>query len=55
MNRCSVEQIIATAEQHELCTPMGEVIREPGVAEVLCSRWKLRCGELDPDQVREPT
>jgi putative transposase len=51
--RYSVEQIVAAVKQHELGTPVAEIVRTFGIAEQTFYRWKKQYGGLEPDQARE--
>lgn len=51
--RYSVEQIVAAVKQHELGTPVAEIVRKLGIAEQTFYRWKKQYGGLEPDQARE--
>jgi putative transposase len=51
--RYSVEQIVAAVKQHELGTPVTEIVRTLGIAEQTFYRWKKHYGGLEPDQARE--
>ena len=51
--RYSVEQIVAAVKQHELGTPVADIVRKLGIAEQTFYRWKKQYGGLEPSQVRE--
>lgn len=51
--RYSVEQIVAAVKQHELGTPVSDIVRKLGIAEQTFYRWKKQYGGLEPSQVRE--
>ena len=51
--RYSVEQIVAVVKQHELGTPVVDIVRKLGIAEQTFYRWKKQYGGMEPDQVRE--
>ena len=51
--RCSIEQIVSAAKQHELGTPATDISRKLGIAEQTFYRWKKQYGGLEPDEVRE--
>ncbi len=55
MNRkhFSVEQIVAVLKQAELGMPVGDIIRQVGIAEQTFYRWKKQYAGLQSDQVRE--
>ena len=38
--RYSTEQIVATVKQHELGTPVADIVRKLGIAEQTFYRWK---------------
>jgi putative transposase len=51
--RFSVEQIVAAVKQHELGTPVADIVRKLGIAEQTFYRWKKQYGGLEADEVRE--
>ncbi len=51
--RYSVEQIVSAVKQHELGTPVVDIVRKLGIAEQTFYRWKKQYGGMEPDQVRE--
>jgi len=51
--RYSVEQIIATLQQHENGMSVGDITRKLGIAEQTFYRWKRQYGGLEPDEARE--
>ncbi len=51
--RYSVEQIVAAVKQHEMGTPVADIVRKLGIAEQTFYRWKKQYGGLEPSQVRE--
>ena len=51
--RYSVEQIVLAVKQHELGTPVSEIVRKLGIAELTFYRWKKQYGGLEPSEVRE--
>ena len=51
--RFSVEQIVAAVKQHELGTPVADIVRKLGIAEQTFYRWKKHYGGLEADEVRE--
>jgi putative transposase len=55
MNRkhYSVEQIVAVLKQAELGMPVGDIVRQLGIAEQTFYRWKKQYAGLQSDQVKE--
>jgi putative transposase len=55
MNRkhYSVEQIVAVLKQAELGMPVGDIVRQFGIAEQTFYRWKKQYAGLQSDQVKE--
>jgi putative transposase len=51
--RYSTEQIVAAVKQHELGTPVADIVRKLGIAEQTFYRWKRQYAGLEPSQVRE--
>ena len=51
--RYSVEQIVATVQQHEMGTAVSDICRKLGIAEGTFYRWKKEYGGMEPNQVRE--
>lgn len=51
--RFSVEQIVAVLKQAELGLRVSDLIRQIGISEMTCYRWKKQYGGLESDQVRE--
>ncbi len=51
--RFSTEQIVAVLKQAELGLPVADLIRQVGITEQTCYRWKRQYGGLESDQVRE--
>ncbi len=51
--RFSVEQIVAVLKQAEMGMPVSDLIRQLGIAEQTCSRWKKRYAGLESEQVRQ--
>ncbi len=42
--RYTEEQLAFCPHQHELGTPVAEIIRKPGISEPMCYRWKKKFG-----------
>ena len=51
--RFSTEQIVAALKQVELGLPVADLIRQLGISEQTCYRWKKSYAGLESDQVRE--
>ena len=49
--RFSVEQIVGAGKQHELGTPVADIVRKLGIAEQTFYRWKKHYGALEADEL----